>query len=168
MTKYVIFDIDGILSPTTATDLLQRGYKRYEKDYMSLMLNPEYHAPMLQAFEKHGMNIVWGSSWEAESNFIAEVFNLKNTVYPHIPLHVQGEAAAGDKISHAWKLNQIVKWVRANLQPDDVAVWIDDEMDDETQSLIRNCPQLRVYPVDTNVGLTGDDAVQVMLLLHAS
>lgn len=147
---YILWDVDGVLNPFESTDLHERGFVRFNKEYISWALDIVHHAEWLRYLEFHA-SFVWASSWGSETNALCGWFGLKNIRYPHIPLSTSVEHQG------SWKLPSIQKWVTENVSESDSVVWVDDELYDDAAVWAASLPNVLLIPTDPAAGLTYDE-----------
>jgi hypothetical protein len=145
----LLLDVDGVLNPFDAPER-PAGYAeyRYQPGLMwgpkglRVWLNPR-HGPMLRAFaERHGLELVWATTWEQQANeWIAPRIGL-----PALPVIRFGGGA-------------MVKRPRVQEWAGDLPLaWIDDMFTalDYAWAHERGAPTLLV-PVAPHVGLRDSD-----------
>lgn len=145
--NYIIFDIDGVFNPFMATNLRERGFIRYHKEWISWDLDIVNHAAWVRELEDYA-DIVWGSSWEEESNALAGWFHLKNLSYPHIPM------TTGGSMNSTWKLPAVSEWINENVSASQKAVFVEDEIFEDAVDWFAARPNLLLVKTDDRVGLT--------------
>lgn len=145
--NYIIYDIDGAFNPFMATNLRERGFVRYSREWISWDLDIVNHASWVRELEDYA-DIVWGSTWEDESNALAGWFHLKNLSYPHIPMTM------GGSMNTTWKLPAISAWVDENVGADQKVVWVEDEIFEDVTDWVAAHPNLLLVKTDDRVGLT--------------
>lgn len=147
LTNYIIFDIDGVFNPYLATNLLERGFIRYVKEWIHWDLDIVNHAQWVRELEDYA-DIVWGSNWNEESNALAGWFHMKNLSYPHIPI------TKGASMSTTWKLPDVSMWIDENVGPYQKVVWVEDEVYEDVTGWLNSHPNVLLVKTDARVGLT--------------
>lgn len=148
LPNYIIYDIDGVFNPFMATDLLERNFVRYSKGWISWDLDLVNHAAWVRELEDYS-DIVWGSTWEEESNSLAGWFHLKKVEYPHIDMSY----GAGSSYQ-TWKLPAISNWILNNVSAEQKVVWVEDEVYDDAETWVAQFPNILLVKTDPAVGLT--------------
>jgi hypothetical protein len=156
--NYIIYDIDGVFNPFMATDLLERGFTRYVKGWVQWDLDTLDHARWVRELEDYA-DIVWGSSWEDESNALAGWFHLKNLSYPHIPMTTAGS------MSTTWKLPAISAWIEQNVSDSQKVVWVEDELFEDAFVWAKNHPNVLIVQTNPAVGLTAGQVESIKSFL---
>lgn len=147
LPNYIIFDIDGVFNPFMATDLRERGFFRYSKDWIEWDLDIVHHAAWVRELEDYA-DIVWGSTWGEESNALAGWFHLKNLSYPHISCMV-----GGSMITTA-KLTAVSAWITEHVSLSQKVVWVEDELFEDAFIWGESHPNVLIVKTDPAIGLT--------------
>lgn len=158
LPNYIIFDIDGVLNPFMATNLRERGFIRYSREWINWDLDIVNHARWVRELEDYA-DIVWGSSWEEESNALAGWFHMKNLSYPHIPMTTAGS------MNTTWKLPNISQWIVENVSASQKAVFVEDEIFEDAVGWFAARPNLLLVKTDPAVGLTAEQVETIKAFL---
>ena len=158
MTDYILWDIDGVFNPYMATDLIERGFSRYNQDWISWDLDVVNHGQWMRELES-AANFVWASNWGDESNALVKWFFLESLHYPHIPLNMATEH------SGTWKLPSISDWVRNDVAPAEKVVWVDDELDEDAFVWAQQRGNTLLLKTDPAVGLTREHVDTILAFL---
>lgn len=148
---YAILDIDGVFNPYMATDLIERQFIRYQKEWIDWHLDIVNHAAWVRELEEYA-DIVWGSNWGDESNALAGWFHLGQTSYPHIPLATE---TVGMDVA-TWKLPAISQWIDRNVKADQKVLWVEDEIAEDARLWVNGRPNVLLLEPDPAIGLTLD------------
>lgn len=149
LPNYIIYDIDGVFNPHMATDLVERNFIRYSRGWIDWHLDVVNHAAWVRELEDYA-DLVWGSSWEEESNALAGWFYLKKTEYPHIDLAM----SAGTMNRETWKLNSIEAWIDENVSTQQKVVWVEDEAYEDAMRWADLRPNVLLIITNPAIGLT--------------
>lgn len=160
LPNHIIFDIDGVFNPIYATNLRERNFIRYSKGWIEWDLDIVHHAAWVRELEEYA-DIVWGSSWEEDSNALAGWFHLKNTSYPHIDLG--NSAGSLDKVT--WKLATIAAWIDENISSTQKVAWVEDEAYDDAIVWAAERPNVLLIVTDPAVGLTLEQVEKIKSFL---
>jgi hypothetical protein len=117
------------------------------------------HAAWVRELEDYA-DIVWGSTWEDESNALAGWFHLRQIEYPHIDLSF----GAGSSFQ-TWKLPAVANWIINNVSDAQKVVWVEDEVFDDAFKWAAQYPNLLLIQTDPAVGLTREhvDSIKAFL-----
>jgi len=124
MGKYIIIDIDGVLNPFYARYSQLEGFTEYSAQKYSAFLNKELITSWFKKFKDADVNLVWGSAWFQESNLILEMLDMDEK-WECIKISTE-DVGLG-----TWKIKSIRGWVEDNTSPNDLLVWIDDELEED-------------------------------------
>lgn len=147
LPNYIIWDIDGVFNPHMATDLRERQFIRFNKDWVSWDLDIVHHAAWVRELEDYA-DLIWGSTWGEESNALAGWFHLQKTGYPHIPV------PGGGSMLVTAKLPAISQWIEQNVSSQQKVVWVDDELFSDAFDWAAQKPNVLIIHTDAAVGLT--------------
>lgn len=147
-SNFLLWDIDGVFNPFMASNLRERGFVRYHKDWISWDLDIVNHARWVRELEEISLPI-WASNWGSDSNALAGWFFMEETSYPHIDLSV----GAGSS-NASWKLLAIQHWVENNVPKNGKVVWVDDETHEDAFAWAAAHDNIMIIKPDDKVGLT--------------
>jgi hypothetical protein len=146
MRPLLLFDVDGVLSPTGSA--VPPGFERRSTSTYSVVVSPDHRA-WLQTLSE-SFELVWASTWgEAANRVYGEILGLEKI--PVIPL--VDLPRAGTR-----KLAAVDGYVG-----DRALAWVDDELYDDAQIWARgrSAPTLLVRTLGA-VGLTRGDVDRLL------
>lgn len=152
---YVLLDIDGVLNPFLAWDLVERKFETVHKEWATWQLNASLHAPWIQALSEKA-TIVWCSSWEEASNAVSEHFGLPD--FPFVKL--SGTATTSDH--GTWKLPYVEDFLRGK---DDKVIWLDDEFEADAYRWSESRKNTLLLPCAPAVGFNEGDFRKALAFL---
>jgi hypothetical protein len=157
--SYILWDIDGVLNPFMATDLVERGFVRFNRDWISWDLDIVHHAEWMRQLDEQN-KFVWASTWGDESNALCGWFHLKELSYPHIPLQMNSNHDG------TWKLASVSTWVEQNVPRTEKIVWVEDELHEDAYRWAENRGNVLLVKTDDSVGFTEQQYENVVAFLQ--
>ena len=148
----IIWDIDGVLNPYLANDLAERNFFHISKNWMTVDIDLQDHAAWMRDLESKS-TMVWGSSWEDDSNLIADYFWLTK----HLDYIKFRGVTHGEDIT--WKLPSVIKFVDTVKEP---IIWLDDEFKQDAYDWAEKRGNTKLIYCDPAVGWTFEQYQQIL------
>ena len=140
----ILWDIDGVLNPLFATDLIERGFFHVDEGYASWNIDLTHHAAWMRDLSTKA-DMIWCSSWMNDSNIIATYFMLDNHLdYVDFPTMV-------DDPDITWKLEAVKNHFAGSDEP---IIWLDDEFKGDAYEWAKERPYTLLISCDPAVGWT--------------
>lgn len=156
MTPTIIMDIDGVLAPMGMVPDRDLPLD-VDHDWGAWVVR-ERDALLLGQLVSGAwgpVNFIWGSSWEGDSNLLADGLGLGP--FPHVP---HGDADQGP---HAWrKAAPFLEFIGQTQGP---VLWVDDELDTPTIALAEADHRIRCLVPDGHLGLTPENWDEIVAFL---
>lgn len=149
----VLFDIDGVLNPHLAWNLDPDSFKKINSGWASWQLNKTTHGVWMKSL-LNSAEIVWASSWEAESNAVAEYYGISPLDY--VKFRTQPTDSSETSM---WKLEDVKKFLSKTTEP---VIWLDDEFTAEANEWASHRPDTKLILCDPAEGWTENQYKEVL------
>lgn len=119
----IFMDVDGVLNPLFSFTLQEDGYVTITTGWTTWSLNYRLQGKWMKELVDAGHTIVWCSSWEQDTNIVAQFFKLPEFSY------VKFNARSTElKENETWKLKDIIRYLGDS---EEIVFWLDDELEED-------------------------------------
>jgi len=119
----IFMDVDGVLNPLFSFTLQEDGYVTITTGWTTWSLNYRLQGKWMKELVDAGHTIVWCSSWEQDTNIVAQFFKLPELSY------VKFNARSTElKENETWKLKDIIRYLGDS---EETVFWLDDELEED-------------------------------------